>query len=157
MLLLLILSALPNPDVRREHFDLIEVNVVYVETCETDAWPLEYKPIFTQVIFRRWEWDTASHEIHAWRMLQAVKDPAKMLPIEQQHKLKLLPQRNRSVMHPEYNHALGCWEMRWQDGDVHRIVTADSYVETHSVGDREIEERERWPMSFRRELLKGAK
>lgn len=157
MLLLLILGYLPPmPVIVREHFAVIENNTVYAETCETDTWPLEYKPIFTQVLFRDFIWDTGTHEVQAWRMLKADdKEPFKMIAHEHQKHLKLLPTRPRSSMHATWNQSRGVWQVEWLDGDVHRVVTAKSYVETHTVGDPEIEERERFPMALRRELRKG--
>lgn len=140
MILLLILLAClpPSQDVRREHFDVIEQNTVFNETCDEDKFPLIYKPTFTQILFRRWEPSTGQMEIHAY-------------PEEIAAELAKQPLRQRTSMAVEKN-AAGLWEMRWLDGDVLRVVTADSYVETATVGDVEVEERARFPKEYRREL-----
>lgn len=120
----------PSQDVRREHYDVIEANTVYFETAECDKYPLEYKPQFTQMLFRNWEDSTGQMEIHAWRMVKGFPNPDESLPSD----LRTLPERQRTHMYVERN-AAGLWEMRWLDGDVLRVVTADSYVTTETVGD----------------------
>jgi hypothetical protein len=57
-------------------------------------------------------------------------------------------------MNNQYSHATGKYEMRWLDGDVLRVVTADSLLVTNTDYDPEVSERERWPREKRRELRK---
>jgi hypothetical protein len=156
ILLALLLTYLPpSQDVRREHYHVIEQNTVFNETDECDKWPLLYKPTFTQFLFRHWEPSTGQMEIHAWRMLKGYpveeRESFEGYPEEIAAELAKQPLRARTTMAVEKN-AAGLWEMRWLDGDVLRIITADSYVRTQTVGDVEVEERSRFDKSLRREL-----
>jgi hypothetical protein len=132
-MLLLILAILPHTPVVREHVDAIEWNIAFHETAEDD--PLQYRVTFIQVLFRNFK-PHGETEIDAWRIVHRgpVEDGA------------------RTNMYPQFNHALGLWEMRWFDGDVQRIVTAKSFYTTHTLGDPEVWERERFPKEKRREL-----
>lgn len=155
LLALLLTYIPPSQDVRREHFAVIEQNTVYAETCDEDRFPLLYKPTFTQFLFRQWEPSTGQMEIHAWRMLRGYpveeRENLEHYPEEIAAELAKQPLRARTTMSVERN-AAGKYEMRWMDGEVLRIITADSFVRTQTVGDVEVEERSRFDKSLRREL-----
>lgn len=138
MLTLLLIAILPHTPIAREHVDAIEWNIAFNETCEDD--PLPYRVTFIQVLFRRFK-PHGETEIDAWRIVQRgpVEDGA------------------RTNMYPEFNHSIGLWEMRWMDGDVQRIVTADSFYTTYTLGDPEVQELERFRREDRRELRKAVR
>lgn len=145
----MLLTVIPLGPVR-DRVDVIERNVVY---CEADAdYPLTHKPIFTQILFRSWEPSTGNHEIIAWRMLTSFSvEEAPEQPPEAGPYIT----RKRTLMAVTKNQQTGLYELRWLDNGTERIVEAKTYIETMTLGDAEVEEREVWPREKRRELLSG--
>lgn len=138
-LILLLIAVLPDRAVVREHFDQLEVNIVWHETCETD--PLPYRITFQQILFRNWHPETGEHEIEAWRMMRS--------------STKEEGEPARTLMFPQM--VAGKYELRWIDGDVMRVVTADSLLVTNTTFDAEVLDRERWGKEKRRELRKAVR
>lgn len=159
-------GEVPRSGVIREHVDVIEWCHYYTETSEGDSYPLQYKPLWTQVIFRNWDYETGEHQIVAWRMVKgfAAEEIKPDILLTDMHNAEMLPQeqaillerkpRLRTQMAVEWNEPKGLWQMAWFDGDLHRVITAGSFHETHTIGDPEVEERTRWPKEFRKELRK---
>lgn len=157
-------GEVPRSVVLREHVDVIEANTYYSKTDEGDKYPLIYKPQGTQFLFRAWDYDSGEHQIVAWRMVKGfaaetiepdvllidLRD-AEMLPKELECLLERKP-RQRTHMAVEWNHGKSVWQMEWTDSGIHRLITANSFQETHTIGDPELGERERWPKELRREL-----
>lgn len=159
-------GEVPRSGVLREHVDVIEMNTYYSETDEGDKYPLIYKPQGTQFLFRVWDYDSGEHQIVAWRMVKGFAAETiepdvllidlrneEMLPKELEFLLERKP-RQRTHMAVEWNHGKGVWQMEWTDSGVHRLITANSFQETHTIGDPELGERERFPKELRRELRK---
>lgn len=127
-----LLSVVPHDTTMRESFDVIEVNNFYSwKQREHENGDIDFvlEPVFTQLLFRRWQEHTGTHEIAAWRMA-------------------------KDGMQPQFNHALGCWECRWIDSGVDRVIQARTCVESDCDIDKEVSERERFPREKRAELRK---
>jgi hypothetical protein len=90
----------------------------------------EGKVIFQQVIFEVFDMDLEEPVIIDWRLVKC-----------------------KSQL-PDFNHATGLWEARWVDNDVIRLVRADSYCESHTQYDPELEARSYYPKELRRGFSK---
>lgn len=135
MLLLALLSILPHDSAARDTFDTVEVQAVY-SWCgrEQENGDVEYvlKPTFTQLLFRRWDYDRGEHIIEAWRMA-------------------------KPNMAYQFSHARNVHEIRWMDGETERIVETKSVVFSSTDVDSEVVERVAYPREWRRDLTKGRK
>lgn len=137
MLLLALLSILPHDTATRDTFDVCEVQQVY-SWCEKprqhDLQDQEFvlRPQFVQLLFRRWNDRTGTHEIEAWRMA-------------------------KPTMQYGYVHSRGVHEIRWFDGDVERVVETKSLVHSAADFDSEVLERATFPREWRTDLrrMKG--
>lgn len=85
--------------------------------------------VFDQVIFYDWSVSQCRFNVRAWRLL---KKPGQV------------PQRNWKT---------GMYEAVWHDGGVLRKVQAESFRESWTQRDPELEERAYLPKNQRRELL----
>ena len=132
MILLLIAAILPHDTAIREHVDALEVQDFYswspVEHENGDV-SHELKFVFTQILFRKWNDRTLTHEIEAWRMAKPGMD-----------------------IH--FVNATGLYEFRFEDSNVSRIVTTRSLSVTSSDFDSELNERSTFPKEHRRDLLR---
>jgi len=127
-MILLLLSLLPIDTATRETVDQLEVSHVYhwsQITHENGDTDFELKPVFTQLLFRRW--NGTDHVIEAWRM-------------------------QKPGMQPTYSHALGCHELRWIDQGKERVIRARTLSESSADYDPELTERTELPREMRREL-----
>ncbi len=131
MLLLTLIAILPIDPVIREHVDQIEIQNFYNwHPIEHDkGTDFELRLTFQQILFRRFDWHTAQHQIEAWRM-------------------------TKGDVYPVYVAAKGHYELRFRDGDVERVVTTNSVVYSSSDGDSELLERALWPKETRTDLAK---
>lgn len=133
MLLLALLSILPHDSAARDTFDVIEVQQMF-SWCgsEKENGDVDYhlKPVFTQLLFRRWNGE--AHVIEAWRMA-------------------------KPSMVYGYSHAKQVHEIRWMDGEIERVVQAKAMKYTAADFDSEVLERTSWPREWRTDLrrMKG--
>lgn len=82
--------------------------------------------VFDQLI--AWDWCHDRHQVRAWRM---IKGPS---------------------MWPERDWERGGYSVLWQDGEVIRMLWADSYRRTWTQYDPELVDRDYLPRDRRREL-----
>jgi len=130
MIALLLLSILPHDTAARDTFDVCEVQDFWQWACvEQKNGDTNYvlKPVFTQLLFRRWDERTQQHVIEAWRMASP-------------------------KMAYGYSHARERHQIQWFDGQVERIVEVKSMRYSSSDFDSELTERNQHPKEMRREL-----
>ncbi len=84
--------------------------------------------VFDQVLFFDWSHEEGRYQLRGWRM---VKSESQL---------------------PRLDHARGVYVCDWQDGEVHRIVTAPVLSVSRTQYDPELTEREFLPKERRREL-----
>lgn len=133
ILLALLFCILPFDTAARERVDQIEVQFTFSwSACEAENGDVDYhlKPVFVQLLFRRWNGE--AHVIEAWRMA-------------------------KPTMVYQFVHSRGVHEIRWFDGDVERVVETKSMVYSSSDFDSEVQERSQWPREHRRDLLRRTK
>ena len=121
----------PRQDVLREQVDAIECNSLYSYCEENDTYSLT----FSQLIFRKWDWQAGTHVIEAWRMQRTQGDTKDKIEVR-------------------YNRNTGMYEATWFDGNALHVVSSRSYYETASDYDVEVSERNNLPVHLRRELRK---
>jgi hypothetical protein len=126
----LLLCILPHDTIARERCDQIEVQQVYSWSgCEKENGDVDYvlKPMFTQILFRRFDEKQGTHVIEAWRMA-------------------------KPTMAYQFSHARGFHEIRWMDGELERCVETKSMVYSATDLDSEVSERTQHPKEWRRDL-----
>jgi hypothetical protein len=134
VILFLLIAILPHDTAARNTFDVCEVQDVWQWSCvEQENGDTDYvlKPVFCQLLFRRWDERTEQHVIEAWRMA-------------------------KPNMAYQFSHAKQRHEIRWYDGDLERVVEVKSMRYSSSDFDSELRERETHPKEHRTDL-KGRK
>tara|TARA_R110000868_G_scaffold192012_2_gene436291 strand:+ start:1170 stop:1577 length:408 start_codon:yes stop_codon:yes gene_type:complete len=135
MILLAILSILPHDTAARERFEQIEIQQAY-SWCgsERENGDIDYnlRLTFTQILFRRWDYERGEHVIEAWRMA-------------------------KPGMVYGYSHAKQVHEIRWFDGEIERVVETRSLVHSAADFDSEVQERSTYPREWRRDLRRHTK
>lgn len=130
MIALLLFCILPHDSAARDTFDVIEVQQMY-SWCgsEKENGDVDFvlKPVFTQLLFRRWSYERGEHVIEAWRMV-------------------------KPSMVYGYSHAKGVHEIRWMDGEIERVVQAKAMKYTAADFDSELVERSSYPKEWRKDL-----
>ena len=135
MILLAILSILPHDTAARERFEQIEIQQAY-SWCgsERENGDIDYnlRLTFTQILFRRWDYERGEHVIEGWRMA-------------------------KPGMVYGYSHAKQVHEIRWFDGEIERVVETRSLVHSAADFDSEVQERSTYPREWRRDLRRHTK
>ena len=132
MIALLLLCVVPHDTASRDTFDVAEVQDVWQWSCvEQENGNTDYvlKPVFCQLLFRRWDERTEQHVIEAWRMA-------------------------KPNMAYQFSHARNVHEIRWFDGDLERVVEVKSMRYSSSDYDSEVVERNSFKKEMRRDLLR---
>lgn len=135
MIALLLFCILPHDSAARDTFDVCEVQQMWQWSgCEKENGDVDYhlKPVFTQILFRRWDRERCEHVIEAWRMA-------------------------KPSMVYGYSHAKQVHEIRWMDGEIERVVQCRSVVHSAADFDSEVQERASYPREWRTDLrrMKG--
>ena len=132
MIALLMLCVVPLDSCARDSFDVVEVQAFY-SWCgsEQENGDVDYhlKPVFCQLLFRRWDYERGEHVIEAWRMV-------------------------KPSMAYQYVHSRGVHEIRWFDGEIERVVQCRSVVFSAADFDSEVQERVSYPREWRRDLVR---
>jgi hypothetical protein len=91
----------------------------------------EGRLVFDQVIFWNWDENHERYQVSAWRLAK------------------------NQTYRPERDWQFGGYVCRWDDGELIRVVRAESYRETWLQYDVELAERDVLPKTSRRELRKA--
>jgi hypothetical protein len=86
--------------------------------------------VFDQLLFEDWSHNAERFQLRAWRMVKS------------------------NTQLPVFSVSRDCYECRWQDGDMERVISAKSVRRIATQYDPEIEERNHLPKEMRRELIR---
>lgn len=122
MWIIMLLSIIPHSDVLTDTADVIEKNYVYQGLDEKKGIPTQS---LCQWIFWEWSEKRQRYQVVHW----------------------VIVKKGDSLTSDSEG-----WQLRFQRDGKTRQINATSYRETHSMFDREIDDRTIWPVEKRRKL-----
>lgn len=146
---LLLFTAIPRQQCVRDTVDVIEVNHVVDGNCT---------PVFSQVIFWRWNYWDSRYEVVAWRILKGVREQPKQLKPEPECWKGPAWIGGHATPLRRYDRG-GWWLSQWKDerDRCWREVAAPMHRETWTLRDPEVDNREWLPRDQRRGLSRPRK